>query len=233
MHIISSSHLTLSRRRRRRSPRTRSPRWRCRRRPPLQQQLQLLVPRCRRRGRRYWSGTCRVVRRCTFCLALLCWSARCGSRSRSPLGEEVVESPTLVRRTAAAAAAAAPCGTGIHHGKANANRRLRPSQNNDLASKRASRPNSKRTRRAFCRCSVPKRKRRYETKQTRATTVPLSSCIKGKHLSFAYPLARSSRRLFFGVDSRKDRFDFSRLASRHLLGSFFQILCCCRRHHLS
>ena len=157
MHIISSSHLTLSRRGRRRSPRARSPRWRRRRRPPLQQQLQLLVPWCRRRRRRYWSDTCRVVRRCTFCLALLCWSARCGSRSRSPLDEEVVESPTLVRRTAAAAAAA-PCGTGIHHGKANANRRLRPSQKNDLASKPA-KLNSKRTRRTFCRCSVPKKKK--------------------------------------------------------------------------
>ena len=175
MHIIISCHLTLSRRRRRRSPRTRSPRWRRRRRPPLQQQLQLLVPWCRRRRRRYWSDTCRVVRRCTFCLALLCWSARCGGR-RSPLGEEVVESPTLVRR-AAGAADAAPCGTGIHHGKANATvvwtRQRRGTCDREQAGQILKEPGGPGP------FAVALCQREEDEEEDNRTCTPLPSCIKG------------------------------------------------------
>ena len=92
------------------------------------------------------------------------------------------------------------------------------------------RPNSKRTRRILVSFYFGTDD---EEKTKTRTTVPLPSCIKGKPLSFAYSLARSSRRLLFGIDSRKNRLDFTRLTSRHLLGSFFFQILCSRRHHLS
>lgn len=173
---------------------------------------------------------------------LLCRSGRCGGRRRSPLGEEMVESPTLVRRTAAAVAAA-PCGTGIHHGNATAVfafweaiDRVRSRQKEELrASRRGQILNkepggSKRLCRFFWhrqrRRRRAKKKKRKTRRRGRPTTATAVACVSKN------PLSRHRRACFYSGIGSANGFGSTLLDLLRGTSWDFRVLCC-RRHHLS